>query len=71
VSRQDLEARHAAVYRFFRAESRDEALAIASSLGASFLALYGNDRVRFDTTGALELVHDEPGARVYRIVRAR
>jgi hypothetical protein len=71
VSKQDLEARHAAVYRFFRTESRDEALAIASSLGASFLALYGSDRVRFDTSGVLEPVHDEPGARVYRIVRAR
>ncbi len=71
VSRLALEERHATVHRFFRTESRDEALAIATSLGASFLALYGNDRVRFDTTGLLEVVHDEPGARVYRIVGAR
>jgi hypothetical protein len=68
ASKQDLEARHAAVYRFFRTESRDEALSIAGELGASFLALYANDRVRFDTTGVLEPVHEETGARVYRIV---
>jgi len=68
ASKADLEARHAVVYRFFRTESRDEALAIARSLGASFLALYGNDRVRFDTNGVLETVHQEPGAAVYRIV---
>ena len=54
VSRADLEARHAAVYGFFRARERDEALAIARRLGASFLVLYDSDRVRFDTTGVLE-----------------
>ena len=68
ATKADLEARHATVYRFFRTERRDEALAIARSLGATFLALYGNDRVRFDTTGVLETVHEETGARVYRIV---
>ena len=31
------------------------------SLGASFLALYGNDRVRFDAAGVLETVHEEAG----------
>jgi len=67
AAKRDLEARHAEVYRFFRTESRDEALALARALGASFLALYGSDRVRFDTAGMLETVHDEPGARVYRI----
>ena len=59
VSRADLEARHAAVYGFFRARERDEALAIARRLGASFLVLYGSDRVRFDTTGVLEPVYEE------------
>jgi hypothetical protein len=67
ASRADLEARHEVVYRFFRTTSRDEALAIARSLGASFLALYGRDRVRFDTTGVLEPVHEEDEARLYRI----
>ncbi len=43
-------------------------MAIARSLGASFVALYGPDRVRFDTTGLLEPVHEEEEARVYRIV---
>jgi hypothetical protein len=70
VSRPDLEARHALVYRFFRTTSREEALEIAHSLGASFLALYGGDRVRFDTTGALESVYEEEGARVFRILGA-
>ncbi len=68
ASRSDLEARHELVYRFFRTTSREEALAIARSLGASFLALYGPDRVRFDTTGLLQPVHEEEEARVYRIV---
>jgi hypothetical protein len=68
ASRRDLEARHDVVYRFFRTTSRDEALGIARSLDASFLALYGGDRVRFDTAGLLEPVHEEEGARVYRIL---
>jgi hypothetical protein len=68
VSRPDLEARHALVYRFFRTTSREEALEIARSLGASFLALYGSDRVRFDTTGVLDPIHEEEGARVYFIL---
>jgi hypothetical protein len=71
ASRPDLEARHALVFRFFRTTSRDEALGIARSLEASFLALYGGDRVRFDTTGVLEPVHEEEGARAYRIVYPR
>ena len=68
ASRSDLEARHAVVYRFFRTTSREEALAIARSLDARFLALYDADRVRFDTTGVLEPVHEEDGARVYRLI---
>jgi hypothetical protein len=67
ASRADLEARHETVFRFFRTTSQEEALDIARSLGASFLALYGGDRVRFDTAGVLEPVHEEDGARVYRI----
>jgi len=68
ASRKDLEARHALVYRFFRTTSREEALGIARSLGASFLALFGGDRVRFDTTGLLEPVYEEDGARVFLIL---
>jgi hypothetical protein len=61
-----LEARHELVYRFFRTDDRDEAVAIARQLDARFLALYGADRVRFDTTGILEPIHEEAGARLYR-----
>jgi hypothetical protein len=67
ASPADLEARHETVYRFFRTTSREEALAIARSLGATFLALYGPDRVRFDPTGILEPVYEEDEARLYRI----
>ena len=68
VAKADLEARHETVFRFFRTEDPAEALQIARGLGASYLALYGSDRVRFDTTGLLEPVHEEPGAKVYRIL---
>ena len=61
-----LRSRHELVYRFFRSRDRDEALGIARTLDARFLALYGNDRVRFDTAGVLEPVHEEEGARLYR-----
>ncbi len=67
ASKDALEARHQLVYRFFRTNDRREAVAIAGSLGARFLALYGPDRVRFDTAGLLEPVHEEEGARLYRL----
>jgi hypothetical protein len=67
ASREALEARHQVVYRFFQTNDRDEAMAIARSLGARFLALYGHDRVRFDTTGLLEPVYEEDGARLFRL----
>jgi hypothetical protein len=69
VAKADLEARHESVFRFFRTEDSAEAIQIARSLGASYLALYGSDRVRFDTAGLLESVYEEEGARVYRIRR--
>lgn len=67
AAREALLARHEVVYRFFRTRDREEAMAIARGLGASFLALYGPDRVRFDPTGVLEPIHEEPGARLFRI----
>jgi hypothetical protein len=67
ASKEALEERHEAVFRFFQTEDAKEALAIARDLGASYLALYGTDRVRFDTTGRLEPLHEEEGARVYRM----
>ena len=65
--REALLARHELVYRFFRTHDRDEALSIVRQLDARFLALYGPDRVRFDTTGLLDEIHEEPEARVYRL----
>jgi hypothetical protein len=66
--RAALEERHLVVHRFFETTDRDEALGIARSLDARFLALYARDRVRFDTAGVLEPVYEEPDARVYRFV---
>ena len=43
-------------------------MAIARALGARFVALYGPDRLRFDTTGVLETVHEADGVRVLRFV---
>lgn len=68
ASKEALEARHLLVYRFFRTHDRAEAMVIVRSLGASYLALYGHDRIRFDASGLLEPVHEEPGARLYRIL---
>lgn len=68
ASREDLERRHETVYRFFRTSDRAEALAIARSLGARYLCLYGPDRIRFDASGVLEPIHEEPEARAYRIL---
>jgi hypothetical protein len=65
VAPDDLERRHEAVYRFFRTHDRAEAIAIARSLDARYLCLYGPDRVRFDTTDLLVPIHEEPQARCY------
>jgi hypothetical protein len=63
-----LEARHEVVFRFFRTSDPEEAMAIARGLSARYVVLYGADRLRFDPTGRLVLIHEEDGARVYRIV---
>jgi hypothetical protein len=68
VPRADLLARHEAVFRFFRTSDRDEALGLARSLGARYVALYGADRLRFPTEGLLEPIHEEPETRVYRLL---
>lgn len=70
ASREALEHRHEQVFRFFRTEDQEEALAIAAELGATYVALYGPDRLRFDPSGVLETVYDEGDARVYRILAA-
>jgi len=67
ASASALEARHDVVYRFFHTTDPAEAMAIARGLGARYVALYGGDRLQFDATGLLVPVHEENGARVYRI----
>jgi hypothetical protein len=64
--REALERRHEQVFRFFRTTDREEAMAIARTLDAQFVALYGPDRLRFDTTGVLETIHEEGGVRILR-----
>jgi len=63
----ELQERHETVYRFFHTGDGDEALDIARRLHAGFVCLYGSDRVLFDTGRAFEPIHEEPGARVYRL----
>jgi hypothetical protein len=67
ATRAALEERHERVYRFFQTSDRTEALEIARSLGARFLALYGRDHVRFDGNAVLLPLYDEPDARVFAI----
>jgi hypothetical protein len=67
VPAEVMQRRHEDVYRFFRTTDREEALRIARSLGATHLCLYGPDRVRFDTAGLLDPIHEEPAARCYRL----
>jgi hypothetical protein len=62
-----LERRHQRVFDFFRTSDLVEARAIARELGATWLALYGSDRVRFPMETLLEPVFEEEGAKVYRI----
>ena len=70
AAREALEARHEKVFRFFRTADRAEALGIARELGARFVALYGPDRLRFETEGALEPIHEADGVRILRITPA-
>ena len=66
--REALEQRHEKVFRFFRTESPEEAMAIARGIDARFVAVYGPaDRLRFDTAGVLEAVHEDGPVRVLRI----
>jgi hypothetical protein len=62
ATREELERRHETVFRFFRTTDPAEALAIARGLGARFVCLYGQDRLRFDA-GTWPVIHSEPGAR--------
>jgi hypothetical protein len=65
--RAELQRRHEALFRFFRTTDADEAAALARELGGRYLCLYASDRVRFDTTRLLVPLHEEEGARAYRI----
>jgi hypothetical protein len=62
----ELRRRHEALFRFFRTRDREEAVAIARSLGARYLCLYGNDHVRFDAGSWLQPLYETPEARAYR-----
>jgi hypothetical protein len=62
-----LESRHAQVRRFFETEDPDEGESLARSLGARFLCLYPDDRLRFPNRGLLTLVAADGGSTVYRI----
>jgi hypothetical protein len=67
ATRDTLEKRHEEVFQFFRTTDREEAMSIARRLGARFLCLYGSDRVRFVVGDELVPLHEEAGARLYRL----
>jgi hypothetical protein len=66
AAREELQARHETVFRFFRTTDAAEALEIARRLHARWLCLYGGDRVRFAGVD-LDPVHEEEGARCYTL----
>jgi hypothetical protein len=66
-----LERRHLTVYRFFHTADRAEALEIARQLSASYLCLYGGDRVRFESAGMFEPIGLQPEARCYGLIGVR
>jgi len=68
ASSESLQQRHEMVFRFFRTTDRAEAMAIASALDARFVALYGTDRLRFDTADWLEPLYEDGSVRILRVV---
>jgi hypothetical protein len=67
--RDELAARHAMVYRFFRTRDTSEAQAIARELQARFVCLYQHDRLRFPDRSWLAPILVEEDARCYRVRR--
>jgi hypothetical protein len=65
--RAELQARIELVRRFFKTADPAEALAVARSLGARYVCLYGDDAVAFPIAGVLRPIYDKPNARVYEI----
>lgn len=65
--RKELEARLVAVRTFFQTGQPEEARAIAASLRARYVCLYGSDRLGFDPAGILKPVFARENARVYEI----
>jgi hypothetical protein len=65
--RKDVEARLVAVRTFFQTGRPEEAVAIAGSLGARYVCLYGSDRLGFDPAGVLVPVFSRENARIYEI----
>jgi hypothetical protein len=68
VSAGFLADRDRLVRSFFRASSGEQAVRVASALGARYVYLTGRQKVDFDMQGTLDTVFDRDGERVYRIV---
>lgn len=69
--RQEVEARLLAVRTFFQTGQPEEARAIARSLGARYVCLYGSDSLGFEGAGVLRPVFTRQNARVYEILQDR
>jgi hypothetical protein len=71
AARRDYLSRSRAIRAFFATEDAAEAEAIARSLGATFLVLYGDETVVFDPAPVILPVFHAPDARVYRFLYAK
>ncbi|MBN2371562.1 MAG: hypothetical protein JXO72_13860 [Vicinamibacteria bacterium] len=56
------------VRRFFRSRTPEQALSIARRLNARFVYMTGAQKVDFDDRYVLDLIYEESGERVYRIL---
>jgi len=68
AAREIVDERLADVRTFFDTTDPEEALAAAVRVGASYVALYGSERLHFDLEGILLPLIELPNVRIYRIV---
>jgi hypothetical protein len=67
----ELRRHHEALARFFRTRDPAEARSIARSLDARYVCVYWSQRLRIDDRTLLVPVHEEKGARCFRIELGR
>jgi hypothetical protein len=63
----ELRRHHRILARFFGSRDAAEALSLARSVNGRYVCLYWNQRLNLDDQTVLVPVHEERGARCYRI----